>query len=137
MLGLQRVQEVENVSICFVPLMRFEIPVATDFGQGLLFNRHVRHHVLVRRVDVFVAEPYRNGRDIDAGRQHGHGGRMAKDVRRDLFASELWMSGFGPLCDDVEPASRPGSRKVIDVPAGEDVILLLKRATLDVRQQKP
>ena len=63
----ERVQEVQDALRRLVTRVSGIAPFDSDLLEGLLLCLHVRHHVLVRGVDVLVAEPDGNGGDIDPG----------------------------------------------------------------------
>ena len=71
----------------------------------------------VGRVDLFVSEPQRDDRGVDAGVQQSHGSGVAQRVRGDVLLSERGTGGRGgghvrrePLCERVSAERTAGSR---------------------------
>src|SRR5262245_15694290 len=56
--------------------------------QRLLLHGKVGFEIHVRGLNAFMPEPECNGGDVDPCLQQMHGGRVANDMRRDVFGGE-------------------------------------------------
>jgi hypothetical protein len=66
-----------------------------EFFQGLLLHRQIGLQVNMGRFDAFMTQPQGNGGDINPSLKQMRGGRMAYDMRRNVFGGEARTNGRG------------------------------------------
>ena len=71
--------------------------MGASFSQCLLFHRKIGLERHVGCFDTFVTEPQRHRGDLHPSLQQMHGGRVANDMRRDVFRREAGAGRDGAL----------------------------------------